>query len=110
MEINIILCESGCGIFDLHLSFISLRFKWKLKEKNKRSITELALILFMRALARIAETTTVTQAGAVVMTLQRLELYFGTQFFLVDLETEKCSHTSDSSGGYLDCTVQVNRL
>ena len=27
------------------------------------------------------------QAGAVVMTLQRLELYFGTQFFLVDLET-----------------------
>ena len=60
MEINIILCESGCGIFDLHLSFISLRFKWKLKENNKRSITELALILFMRALARIAETTTVT--------------------------------------------------
>ena len=60
MEINIILCESGCGIFDLHLSFISLRFKWKLKEKNKRSITELALILFMRALARIAETTTMT--------------------------------------------------
>ena len=60
METNIILCESGCGIFDLHLSFISLRFKWKLKENNKRSITELALILFMRALARIAETTTVT--------------------------------------------------
>ena len=27
------------------------------------------------------------QAGAVVMTLQQLELYFGTQFFLVDLET-----------------------
>ena len=27
------------------------------------------------------------QAGAVVMTLQRLGLYFGTQFFLVDLET-----------------------
>ena len=27
------------------------------------------------------------QSGAVVMTLQRLELYFGTQFFLVDLET-----------------------
>ena len=27
------------------------------------------------------------QAGAVVMTLQRLERYFGTQFFLVDLET-----------------------
>ena len=27
------------------------------------------------------------QAGAVVMTLQRLELYYGTQFFLVDLET-----------------------
>ena len=27
------------------------------------------------------------QAGAVVMILQRLELYFGTQFFLVDLET-----------------------
>ena len=27
------------------------------------------------------------QAGAVVMTLQRLEPYFGTQFFLVDLET-----------------------
>ena len=27
------------------------------------------------------------QAGAVVMTLSRLELYFGTQFFLVDLET-----------------------
>ena len=27
------------------------------------------------------------QAGAVVMTLQRLESYFGTQFFLVDLET-----------------------
>ena len=27
------------------------------------------------------------QAGAVVMTLQRLEQYFGTQFFLVDLET-----------------------
>ena len=26
------------------------------------------------------------QAGAVVMTLQRLEPYFGTQFFLVDLE------------------------
>ena len=26
------------------------------------------------------------QAGAVVMTLQRLELYYGTQFFLVDLE------------------------
>ena len=26
------------------------------------------------------------QAGAVVMTLQKLELYFGTQFFLVDLE------------------------
>ena len=26
------------------------------------------------------------QAGAVVMTLQRLETYFGTQFFLVDLE------------------------
>ena len=26
-------------------------------------------------------------AGAVVMTLQRLEPYFGTQFFLVDLET-----------------------
>ena len=26
------------------------------------------------------------QAGAVVMTLQRLELYFGTQFFIVDLE------------------------
>ena len=50
------------------------------------------------------------QAGAVVMTLQRLEPYFGTQFFLVDLETEKCSRTSDSSGGYLDCTVQVNRL
>ena len=50
------------------------------------------------------------QAGAVVMTLQQLEPYFGTQFFLVDLETEKCSRTSDSSGGYLDCTVQVNRL
>ena len=27
------------------------------------------------------------QAGAVVMTLSRLEPYFGTQFFLVDLET-----------------------
>ena len=27
------------------------------------------------------------QAGAVVMTLQRLEPYFGIQFFLVDLET-----------------------
>ena len=27
------------------------------------------------------------QAGAVVMTLKRLEPYFGTQFFLVDLET-----------------------
>ena len=27
------------------------------------------------------------QAGAVVMTLSRLELYFGIQFFLVDLET-----------------------
>ena len=27
------------------------------------------------------------QAGAVVMTLQRLELYYGTQFFLVDLKT-----------------------
>ena len=27
------------------------------------------------------------QAGAVVLTLQRLEPYFGTQFFLVDLET-----------------------
>ena len=27
------------------------------------------------------------QAGAVVITLQRLEPYFGTQFFLVDLET-----------------------
>ena len=27
------------------------------------------------------------QAGAVVMTLRRLEPYFGTQFFLVDLET-----------------------
>ena len=27
------------------------------------------------------------QAGAVVMTLQQLEPYFGTQFFLVDLET-----------------------
>ena len=27
------------------------------------------------------------QAGAVVMTLQRLEPYYGTQFFLVDLET-----------------------
>ena len=27
------------------------------------------------------------QAGAVVMTLQRYEPYFGTQFFLVDLET-----------------------
>ena len=27
------------------------------------------------------------QAGAVVITLQRLELYLGTQFFLVDLET-----------------------
>ena len=27
------------------------------------------------------------QAGAVVMTLQRLEPYFGTQFFLLDLET-----------------------
>ena len=27
------------------------------------------------------------QVGAVVMTLSRLELYFGTQFFLVDLET-----------------------
>ena len=27
------------------------------------------------------------QAGAVVMTLQRLEPYFGTQFFLIDLET-----------------------
>ena len=27
------------------------------------------------------------QAGTVVMTLQRLEPYFGTQFFLVDLET-----------------------
>ena len=27
------------------------------------------------------------QAGAVVMTLQRLKPYFGTQFFLVDLET-----------------------
>ena len=27
------------------------------------------------------------QAGAVVMMLQRLEPYFGTQFFLVDLET-----------------------
>ena len=27
------------------------------------------------------------QAGAVLMTLQRLEPYFGTQFFLVDLET-----------------------
>ena len=26
------------------------------------------------------------QAGAVVMTLQRLEPYYGTQFFLVDLE------------------------
>ena len=34
------------------------------------------------------------QAGAVVMTLQRLELYFGTQFFLVDLETGRnvCIH------------------
>ena len=29
------------------------------------------------------------QAGVVVMTLQRLEPYFGTQFFLVDLETEE---------------------
>ena len=29
------------------------------------------------------------QAGAVVMTLNRLEPYFGTQFFLVDLETGK---------------------
>ena len=27
------------------------------------------------------------QAGAVVMSLQRLELYYGTEFFLVDLET-----------------------
>ena len=27
------------------------------------------------------------QAGAVVVSLQRLELYYGTQFFLVDLET-----------------------
>ena len=27
------------------------------------------------------------QAGAVMMSLQRLELYYGTQFFLVDLET-----------------------
>ena len=27
------------------------------------------------------------QAGAVVMTIQRLEPYFGTQFFIVDLET-----------------------
>ena len=27
------------------------------------------------------------QAGAVVMTLQRLEPYYGTQFFLVDFET-----------------------
>ena len=27
------------------------------------------------------------QAGAVVITLQRLEPYLGTQFFLVDLET-----------------------
>ena len=27
------------------------------------------------------------QAGAVVMTLQRLEPYYGTQFFLIDLET-----------------------
>ena len=27
------------------------------------------------------------QAGAVVMTLQRLEPYFGTQFFLIDLQT-----------------------
>ena len=64
MEINIILCESGCGIFDLRLSFISLRFKWKLKENNKRSITELVLILFMRALARIEEMTTVTYIGS----------------------------------------------
>ena len=29
------------------------------------------------------------QAGVVVMTLQRLEPYYGTQFFLVDLETEE---------------------
>ena len=29
------------------------------------------------------------QAGAVVMSLQRLELYYGTHFFLVDLETGK---------------------
>ena len=29
------------------------------------------------------------QAGAVVMTLQRLEPYYGTQFFLVDLETSE---------------------
>ena len=29
------------------------------------------------------------QAGAVVMTLQRLEPFFGTQFFLVDLETRE---------------------
>ena len=27
------------------------------------------------------------QAGPVVMTLKRLEPYYGTQFFLVDLET-----------------------
>ena len=50
------------------------------------------------------------QAGAVVMTLQQLEPYFGTQFFLVDLETGECSRTSESSGGDLDCTVPVNRL
>ena len=51
------------------------------------------------------------QAGAVVMTLQRLEpIFWYTIFPSQPGNGEKCSPTSGTSGGELGCTVPVNRL
>ena len=51
------------------------------------------------------------QAGAVVMTLQRLEPYYGTQFFFWWIwKQEKYLHTSDNSGDELDCIAQISHL
>ena len=48
------------------------------------------------------------QAGAVVMNLQRLEPYYGTTFFMVDLETGEVLRYSNS-GEEQDFIVPNNR-
>ena len=50
------------------------------------------------------------QAGAVMMSLQRLEPYYRTQFFLVDLETGEMFAYLNNSGGELVCIVPISHL